>query len=402
MAMIYQGISTLSRAKRDSAKFLCYLLAFASVLPYEPYLGPVFVRPILLATLVIVLFMFLKALAGSGVVGNCLPNENYTFTMLVLAVFFVVQGATIGVMFVGIKEFIEVIASLTLMVLLLSLRSSLGVFKILEIFRNASFLMSICWVSLNVIDGNYITFKDPYWMLLLATVLSLVFFKHRRSPADVFMLLVLIPLDILSASRTLWVVIVVISIMLFGVRRLIIPGLIVALLLILAANYDRQYGLYYSGIIFLLNNLFSVIADPTMLDGNVGNVSDRVRIVEMLRTMQVFLNYPFLGVGVDQYQDAVNRMFGSGTHLTAHNEFMRVLAEGGAVLFLIYVVLYRTVWVALKRSSRDPRVIEVGRLFLVASMLLAFFSATNYMIHFFLQLSVLFLPVMSKALLSGK
>jgi len=387
--------------KYYNAKITCYIVATAAVLPYEPYLGPVFVRPILLATLVIALYMLSKSLVSGGVVGNYLPNKNYTFTMLVLAVFFVVQGATIGVMFVGIKEFIEVIASLTLMVLLLSLRSSLGVFKILEIFRNASFLMSICWVSLNVIDGNYITFKDPYWMLLLATVLSLVFFKHRRSPADVFMLLVLIPLDILSASRTLWVVIIVVSIMLFGVRRLIIPSLIVALLLILAANYDRQYGLYYHGIVFLFNNFFSVIADPSMLDGNVGNVSDRVRIVEMLRTMQVFLNNPFLGVGVDQYQDTVNRMFGSGTHITAHNELMRVLAEGGGVLFFIYVVLYRSVWGALKKCSRDPRVTEVGHVFLMASMLLAFFTATNYMIHFFMQLAVLLLPTI-KSLLSTR
>jgi len=393
--MLSNWYQTLSFAKYDFAKFCCYILAVAAVFPYELYLGPVFIRPLLLATLILSMCMFSIASTNINHSRGATPNINYIFAMSALAIFFPLQGMTIGSVFVGIKEFIEITISLLLMLVLVNLRSKLGTFKILEILRNVSFLVAVTWAVFNVVTGNYITFKDPYWILLLATLLSLVFVKYRRNRIDMVMLLTLIPLDVLSASRTLWVVVIVTSVMMFGVRKLLLPSFIVVLLLVLSSNFDRQYGHYYSGMIFIASNFLDIIADPSILNGHVGNVSDRVRISEMLRTARIFLDHPILGVGVEQYNEAVSRLYGIDTYLTAHNEFMRILAEGGGVLFFIYSVLYFSIWRALKRCD-DKCAVEIGHVFIVASMLLAFFTATNYMIHFILQLAVLFLPGISK------
>jgi hypothetical protein len=395
-------LKTLEFKNRPTLKltwFICFILSVAVFLPIEFHLGGVFLRPILLATLVLWLILGVLSLLRKEKIFIYSLDKNYLYYMLLLGLFFLVQSTFLNRSFVGIKEVIEIFGSMALMLLLRKIRIELGLLRTLHIMKNIAYIASILWVSSKFIDGNFATFKDPYWILLISTLLSLIFIKLKGGKLDYFMLFILMILGVLSASRTLWVTVLLFVFIIFDLRKIVVPMLVVIIMLVLASSLNPQYSYYFNGLHFLANNYMEVINNVGNINGNLDNKSDSVRIIEALRSISVFSNHPIFGVGIDNYQDYINQSpnYNVTTNLTAHNEFLRVLAEGGVVLFLCYTLLYRSIWKGFSTiSNGDLRLI--AKALLLASLALAFFTATNYTIHFILQLSLLFIPYYSNGI----
>ncbi len=366
--------------------FLCITL----IVPIEIYLGGVFLRPILLGTLFIWIVLGTLSLANLKPVKLYALNSNYILYMFILCSFFIVQSAIQGRYLVGIKETIEIAASLALMLLLVKITLEVGLIRSLQALRNITFFGSLIWVSSNFMSGNYVTFKDPYWILLISCLLSLIFLKIRGNKTDIFILSILAILAILSASRTLWATCIVFAFVLFGLLRFIIPGIFLAALLIVISTLDQQYAYYFDTVNFIFNNFTEIINDVQVVNTNLDNKSDQVRIIESLRAFSIFLDNPIFGVGLDNYQGYItgSRDFDVEGYLTPHNEFLRVLAEGGITLFLIYLLLYRSIWNDISKIYFNEFKL-IGHALILASLTLAFFTATNYTFHFILQLSLM-------------
>ena len=373
--------------------FLSMIVSISIFIPIEIYFGSVFLRPILLATLVSwILLIFLSNFSKIDV-PFYLINRNYLFYLCLLGIFFLVQTFFQNRLFVGIKELIELSGSIALMILLLKSSKELGLFRFLVILKNISLVGALIWVSFRFLEGNFFTFKDPYWILLIATLLSLIFVKIRGNRFDYFAIYLLSVIDILSASRTLWMTVFVFILVTFGASRIIFASAFFLLFFYFVSSYDAQYNYYLETIYYLLSNYQQVLSNfGSISSADLSNVSDVSRITESYRSILVFLENPYFGVGIDNYQNYINSSinFSETTHLTAHNEFLRILAEGGLALFAIYFFLYRSIWKDISKIP-DNRWQRIGRGLVAASLTLAFFTATNFTIHLLLQIALIFL-----------
>lgn len=383
----------------DMFSYLIWIfLSITLILPIEIYLDGIFLRPILLGTLFIWIILGILSVSNRKPVRVYALNSNYILYMLILCFFFIVQCAIQGRYLVGLKESIEIAASIALMLLLVKISIEVGLIRSLQALRNITFFGALMWVSSMFIAGNYVTYKDPYWILLISSLLSLIFIKIRGSKIDVVIFIILAILALLSASRTLWATCLIFIVMLFGLLRFIVPGMFLAALLVIISTLDPQYSYYFETANFILNNFTEIIDDVQIVNTSLDNKSDQVRIIESLRAFSIFLENPLFGVGLDNYQGYIT---GSGDfdvegYLTPHNEFLRVLAEGGIILFLIYFMLYKSIWNDISKiQNQDFK--SIGHGLLLASLTLAFFTATNYTFHFILQLSLMCIAKYSNA-----
>lgn len=382
--------SSYSTKPRNFSYLIWSFLCIALIIPVELYLGGVFLRPILLGTLVIWMILVAASLNSSNPIKIYSLNTNYLLYMTFLAVFFIFQTSFHGRFLVGFKETIEIIGSLALMLLLVKVSVEIGIIRSFFILRNIAFIGAIAFVASKFLSGNFITFKDPYWIILIASLLSIISLKIRANKLDWLIVFILIIFAALSASRTLWATSIVFVFILFGALRFILPALIFSASLIIVSSFDDQYSYYFDTFFFIFNNYLDIISDVQIVADNLDNKSDQVRIIESLRAVSVFLEHPFIGVGLDNYQDYItmSQNYDVDGYLTPHNEFLRVLAEGGIILFCIYGFLYKSIWNDISKIiNEDIKAIAKGLVF--ASLTLAFFTATNYTFHFILQLSLM-------------
>jgi len=382
--------SSYSIKPRNFSYLIWGFLCIALIIPVEIYLGGVFLRPILLGTLVIWMILAAASLNSSNPIKIYSLNTNYLLYMTLLAVFFIFQTSFHERFLVGFKETIEIIGSLALMLLLVKVSIEIGAIRAFFILRNIAFIGALVFVASKFLSGNFITFKDPYWIILIASLLNIISLKIRANKLDWLIVFILIIFAALSASRTLWATSIVFVFILFGALRFILPVLVFSASLLIVSSLDDQYSYYFDTLLFIFNNYLDIISDVQIVSANLDNKSDQVRIIESLRAVSVFLEHPFIGVGLDNYQDYITMSdnYDVDGYLTPHNEFLRVLAEGGIVLFCIYGFLYKSILNDISKIiNEDIKAIAKGLVF--ASLTLAFFTATNYTFHFILQLSLM-------------
>lgn len=388
-----------SKSSVNGSSLLIWIfLSVALVLPIEIYLGGVFLRPILLGTAVVWIMLAIAICFLRKPVMVYSLNRSYFLCVTLLASFFIIQGGLQGRILVGLKETLEIAGSVALMLLLVKISMEIGIFRALLVLRNITFIGALLWVSSKFLEGEFSTYKDAYWIVLMASILSLIILKIRGNKFDYLIISILLILAVLSASRTLWAVSFVFIFGVFGAVRFILPAVIFAVAFLVVSSLDKQYSYYLDTLFFILNNYSDLIDDFQIVGAGLSNTSDKVRIIEAFRAFSVFLEHPFIGVGLDNYQDYITDSpnFDVEGYLQPHNEFLRVLAEGGIVLFCIYGLLYRLIWNdILKIPSADFKAIGQG--LVLASLALAFFTATNYTIHFILQLALMCLAYYSRS-----
>jgi len=83
--------------------------------------------------------------------------------------------------------------------------------------------------------------------------------------------------------------------------------------------------------------------------------SDAGRLSAILAGPQLFLTSPVFGVGWGQYSFMSAKFAGPGVDLAAHNWYINVLAEGGTVGIVLWILLLVAVAMALRSRPTFPR-----------------------------------------------
>ena len=367
---------------------LAWVFVASVFVPIEVYLFDAFLRPVFLATLFVLLMGPILSAVDQRSFTVRLPPFSFFSPMFLLGLFVLIQPLILSDYSLQIKELIEIAVTLACATIVVTMVRRNGALKFLQSLCTVGLLFVIGFLAHEIYVGDFPTFKDPYWIILVTSLsaFSLAYLRVEKFGAKQLFLLFVI---ILSASRTLWLCFIVFfmfagSIALYAtIATLLLP------VGFLMANVP-QIDAYVESFVFIMNNASDVLEaleSESPLD--LANASDNVRLRESWRSFQVFSENPIFGVGINNYQSYLLSNFGVSTHLTAHNELLRVLAEGGLVLFAIYVMLYFFAFLRIKRLLKgQPRRIALG--FLATSFVLAFFTATNFTITLLLIISISF------------
>lgn len=112
-------------------------------------------------------------------------------------------------------------------------------------------------------------------------------------------------------------------------------------------------------------------------DGGAGSAatlaqSDDGRLAAILAGPELFLTDPLFGVGWGHYSSMSSQFAGPGVSLAAHNWYANLLAEGGIVGIVIWIMLLGALVVALRSRPKFPRSMGFGVLgtYVVGSLFL--------------------------------
>jgi O-antigen ligase len=356
--------------------------------PIEVYLFGAFLRPIFLGTM----FVFLAGIFASLLLNKpfkvVLPPISFILSFILIGFFVTVQPMFVVNYGLQFKELIEVAVTLACAVIVITIVRRNGAVFLLQSLYRVGFLFVLAFLCHEVYVGDFPTFKDPYWIILMTSLsaLSLIYLRVMKIGS---INLSLLPIIFLSASRTLWACLLIFVIPAGSLGLRMLAG-ISFLFLGFLATMIPQIHYYIESLFFLIGNT-GLILEQLEMGQRLGlaNASDNVRLMEAWRSVIVFFENPVLGVGVNNYQNYLILNKGIETHITAHNELLRVLAEGGAVLFSIYSFLYLAAFFRIRRKLKNkPKNVALG--FLGASFFLAFFTATNFTITLLLIISISF------------
>ena len=138
-----------------------------------------------------------------------------------------------------------------------------------------------------------------------------------------------------------------------GMRAIkLVAGLVVAALLVVAVapNYFARMG--------------TILDTTALVDDDAGAETDaamRGRATEVLSAMWVFADHPWIGVGPGQYAPYYSQKYQQRSDIKfrqlsepreAHNLFVSVAAETGVLGLLIFLAIFATLFVRLKRARR--------------------------------------------------
>ena len=367
---------------------IAWVFVASIFVPIEVYLFGAFLRPVFIATLFVLLTgPILSAVDQRGFTVR-LPPFSFFFPMLLLGFFILAQPLILSGYNLQIKELIEIAVTLACSTIFVTMVRRNGALKFLQSLCTVGILFVIGFLAHEIYVGDFPTFKDPYWIILVTSLsaFSLVYLRVEKFGAKQLFLLFVI---ILSASRTLWVCLIGFLMFAGSITLYATIGTLSLPVGFLMATVP-QIEAYVESFVFTMNNANEVL-EALESESSIGlaNASDNVRLLESWRSFHVFSEHPIFGVGINNYQSYLLSNLGVSTHITAHNELLRVLAEGGFVLFAIYLMLYFFAFLRIKRLlGGKPRRIAFG--FLAASFLLAFFTATNFTITLLLIISISF------------
>jgi len=107
-----------------------------------------------------------------------------------------------------------------------------------------------------------------------------------------------------------------------------------------------------------------------------GGRSTKVRTVTLLQSLDIFARYPLLGVGLGNFR-RVNSHF-NGSVRPPHNSYLWALSEGGISVFLLYVLLFLSIFRRLRvireKFRHDPIIPRIGEWLSFYFFLFLFFS----------------------------
>jgi O-Antigen ligase len=229
---------------------------------------------------------------------------------------------------------------------------------------------TILW---HVAHGYWVGWKqlpDPRlaFVFLPPLVAGLILFAQGQMRRLLHFLWVgMLPLIVMSGERKALVIYLVLTVLLFARGRLalIAPGLAAAFvgLVLLSTVVENPY----------LQKQIRTLVDP----GGTGNYeyvlatghylpgdspSDVQRAFSVHVSGQIFAEQPLFGVGTNQYEEIVDRMYPNAPEdlrLGIHGEFQRVLTENGLVGLSLYLLVWVAAWMRLSRVLRDA--VDDGR-----------------------------------------
>lgn len=110
-----------------------------------------------------------------------------------------------------------------------------------------------------------------------------------------------------------------------------------------------------------------------------GSTSTEVRVTTVVESVEIFAHYPLTGVGIGNFR-WVNFYY-NNNFKPPHNSYMWALAEGGLFIFLLYIVLFRTLFKRLRtirllfyNDSELPYIGEWLSFYLLAFLFFSFFA----------------------------
>lgn len=188
-----------------------------------------------------------------------------------------------------------------------------------------------------------------------------------------------------SETRSSWMLLPVLALIVVGGMRLARRSRATMVLGCIALLTGAAVLIYFA------NPRFSNIARETIqfFNGNLENTSVSLRLQLWRASFEVFLDYPWLGAGSDNFRLSLWQLARQGlvTPYTAmyfgesHNDFLAALARNGIVGFLAMVSLYALPawWFFRRMGSADPTMRVAAQLGLFLCLGYAAFSLTEMM-----------------------
>jgi O-antigen ligase len=389
-SMIERTLNHLQPVRRKNFSLLPYVMFFFAALPLEPYLGSLFIRPVYLVGALAYLLMLLSPRWH-------LPRAHvsYYITTLILAVYLLINGFINHNLIASVKEVIEVVITVGIFWFIAQALHAVGMESFLRAGGRIFFFFSLVYMAGKFTEGDFLSFKDSYWVILFSCIFATIEVRHVRTSESRLRLALSIIMLIMSGSRTGWVAYLLFSMVIWGVslRLLLLVGL-GGVLLTVIAEYNAQ-TVAYAATVQLLVQAFGDLSFNE-LDGwlavasSFENPSDKFRLTEIVRAILIFQANPLFGVGIDQYinygMNKLDEDIDTESVIGAHNELLRVLCEGGLFYLTIIAAYYA---IAIRQAMRVPLTLKGTCLGLLAASLGMFlFTATNYMITLLLQLSL--------------
>jgi O-antigen ligase len=385
-----QALHHLKPAPKKARSLLAYVLFFFAALPLEPHLGTLFIRPVFLVGALAGLLFLLTA-------GWRLPRVHgpYYKTALVLVVYLLINGLINHTVMVSAKEVIEVTITVGVFWFIARALTAAGMVAFLRAAGRVFFFFSLGYMAVNFAEGDFLSFKDAYWVILFSCIFATMEVRHAVTLESRWRLVVSIVILIMSGSRTGWVAYFLFSAVIWGVSvRMLLPvGLGVAMLTAISM-YNEQTLAYATTVRLLVQALgdlsFSDLHGWLAVASSFENPSDRFRLTEIVRSIVIFQANPLFGVGIDQYISYGTNQLAEDIDtekiIGAHNELLRVLCEGGIFYLAIMAAFYA---IAVRQAMRvSPTLKRTCLALLAASLSMFLLTATNFMITLLLQISL--------------
>jgi O-antigen ligase len=152
-------------------------------------------------------------------------------------------------------------------------------------------------------------------------------------------------------------------------------------------SIQARFGLVFLGLVVALS-MFPTLPpklqerllnlNPFNPQGE-GSNSTEVRVTTVFESAGIFARYPLTGVGIGNFR-WVNFYY-NNNFKPPHNSYMWALAEGGLFIFLLYAILFRTVFKRLRTVRLlfhgDPELPYIGEwlsFYLLAFLFFSFFA----------------------------
>ena len=170
-------------------------------------------------------------------------------------------------------------------------------------------------------------------VLSFAALISFHLFQETKSKKDLFLALLFLAFSFLCGSKkALLIALVGITLLIILksknpvqiVKRLVLSIIVIGIMIYIIMNIEPLYnvlGMRIEKMIFALNNK----------EGADMSTIDRMNFAKI--AYNVFLNHPFIGVGLDNYRYYNNMQY------YAHNNYLEIAADLGIVGLISYYIM---------------------------------------------------------------
>lgn len=353
------------------------------VLPIEFYIYGVFIRPIYIgATLYFALSLYSNRFRFKTYIGAL---SDFLIVYLLYRLAILVTAVYHGLYFIAAKEFVETISFVLVSVAICNAYFELGSRVYLRRQLFWAVVLLLLFVLYNLYIDNYPTFKDPYWINLIVLITASSLYKVKPSRTLGLLLIFSSLVGFVSGSRTYILNFFVSMILILRKRFLLLVPFIVVIIPVI--SLVPQYTRYLDTIYVLLSSSSDFIDRLLVGDAQgISNKSDFVRLSHLFHSIDFAMEFPIFGVGWEQYQSYMSNLLGRSVVVNAHNEWIRVLAEGGLFVFIPFFFMHFRVYKFIRSLGKHS---SMSYFFFLSSVLTQFVTPTNFVTLYFLFLAYL-------------